>query len=123
MVGMMLQQEGSRHVWLEGLPALDLIVTMNGATSEISRKRSRRIVVPEPAGGCRGVWAILCSVCGSQQPLNHTPQTGERVSGTQLTQWDGLWRDLAPSTSHRFRRRRAAARSERMVTEQESREP
>jgi transposase len=33
--GMMLHQDGSREVWLEGLPALDLIVTMDDATSEI----------------------------------------------------------------------------------------
>ena len=35
MRGMMLHQDGSRHVWIEGLPALDLIVTMDDATSEI----------------------------------------------------------------------------------------
>ena len=34
-VGMMLHQDGSREVWLEGQPALDLIVTMDDATSEI----------------------------------------------------------------------------------------
>ena len=33
--GMMLHQDGSRHAWLEGQPALDLIVTMDDATSEI----------------------------------------------------------------------------------------
>lgn len=33
--GMMLHQDGSRHVWLEGHRALDLIVTMDDATSEI----------------------------------------------------------------------------------------
>ena len=35
MPGMMLHQEGSRHVWVRGLPALDLIVTMDDATSAI----------------------------------------------------------------------------------------
>jgi transposase len=34
-VGMMLHQDGSREVWLRGLPALDLIVTLDDATSEI----------------------------------------------------------------------------------------
>jgi hypothetical protein len=34
-VGMMLHQDGSRETWLEGQPALDLIVTMDDATSEI----------------------------------------------------------------------------------------
>src|SRR5438552_9389642 len=33
--GMLLHQDGSRHVWIEGLPAMDLIVTMDDATSEI----------------------------------------------------------------------------------------
>ncbi|MFQ5430856.1 MAG: ISNCY family transposase [Phycisphaerae bacterium] len=34
-VGMMLHQDGSRHAWLAGRPPLDLIVTMDDATSEI----------------------------------------------------------------------------------------
>jgi transposase len=33
--GMMLHQDGSRHLWLEGQAALDLIVTMDDATSMI----------------------------------------------------------------------------------------
>src|ERR1700688_2026697 len=33
--GMMLHQDGSRAAWLEGQPALDLIVTMDDATSTI----------------------------------------------------------------------------------------
>jgi len=33
--GMMLHQDASREVWLEGQPKLDLIVTMDDATSEI----------------------------------------------------------------------------------------
>ena len=33
--GMMLHQDGSRHVWLQGRPALDLIVTLDDATSAI----------------------------------------------------------------------------------------
>ena len=32
---MMLHQDGSRHEWLAGQPALDLIVTMDDATGEI----------------------------------------------------------------------------------------
>jgi transposase len=35
MPGMMLHQDGSRHVWLAGRPALDLIVTLDDATAEI----------------------------------------------------------------------------------------
>jgi transposase len=33
--GMMLHQDGSRHAWLGGRPALDLIVTLDDATSAI----------------------------------------------------------------------------------------
>ncbi|TIS87290.1 ISNCY family transposase [Mesorhizobium sp.] len=33
--GMMLHQDGSRHAWVEGQPPLDLIVTMDDATSTI----------------------------------------------------------------------------------------
>jgi transposase len=33
--GMMLHQDGSRHVWVAGLPACDLIVTLDDATSAI----------------------------------------------------------------------------------------
>jgi transposase len=33
--GMMLHQDGSRHAWLEGHPALDLIVTLDDATGAI----------------------------------------------------------------------------------------
>jgi transposase len=33
--GMMLHQDASRHAWLEAGPALDLVVTMDDATSEI----------------------------------------------------------------------------------------
>jgi hypothetical protein len=35
MPGMILHRDGSRHVWIQGLPALDLIVTMDDATSAI----------------------------------------------------------------------------------------
>ena len=31
----MMHQDGSRHVWLEGQPALDLIVTLDDAEGEI----------------------------------------------------------------------------------------
>ena len=33
--GMLLFQDGSRHAWLDGRPELDLIVTMDDATSEL----------------------------------------------------------------------------------------
>src|SRR6516225_9735597 len=33
--GMMLHQDGSRHIWIEGRPPMDLIVTLDDATSEV----------------------------------------------------------------------------------------
>jgi len=38
MRGMMLHQDGSGHVWVEGLPSMDLIVTMDDATREVSTR-------------------------------------------------------------------------------------
>jgi hypothetical protein len=35
MRGMLLHQDGSKHAWLAGQPALDLIISMDDATSEI----------------------------------------------------------------------------------------
>jgi transposase len=35
MAGMLLHQDGSPHAWLKGRPALDLIITMDDATSEL----------------------------------------------------------------------------------------
>ena len=35
MRGMMLHQDGSKHAWLKGQAALDLIITMDDATSEL----------------------------------------------------------------------------------------
>ncbi len=36
MAGMMLHQDASKHVWLAGRPSLDLVATMDDATSEIT---------------------------------------------------------------------------------------
>jgi transposase len=89
--GMMLHQDGSRHVWIEGLAALDLIVTMDDATSEVysmflvaeegtaSTFRALREVVGE-----RGLFCALYSDRGSH--YFHTPEAGGKVSRRQLTQ-------------------------------------
>jgi len=91
MVGMMLHQDGSRHAWLEGQPALDLIVTMDDATSAIysaflveeegtaSSFRGLREVV-----AAHGLFCALYTDRGSH--YFHTPKAGERVSKTQTTQ-------------------------------------
>jgi transposase len=91
MQGMLLHQDGSRHVWIEGLPPLDLIVTMDDATSEIysailveeegtaSTFRALREVIGE-----HGLFCSLYTDRGSH--YFHTPKAGERVSKTQQTQ-------------------------------------
>lgn len=89
--GMLLHQDGSRHVWIEGLPAMDLIVTMDDATSEVysmflveeegtaSTFKALREVIGE-----RGLFCALYTDRGSH--YFHTPKAGEKVSRTQQTQ-------------------------------------
>jgi transposase len=89
--GMMLHQDGSRHEWIEGLPALDLIVTLDDATSAIysmllvdeegtaSTLRGLREVVER-----HGLFCALYTDRGSH--YFHTPTAGGKVSKTQLTQ-------------------------------------
>jgi transposase len=89
--GMLLHQDGSRHVWIEGLSAMDLIVTMDDATSEIysmllveeegtaSTFQALREVIGE-----RGLFCALYTDRGSH--YFYTPKAGEKVSKTQQTQ-------------------------------------
>ena len=89
--GMLLHQDGSRHAWLEGQPGLDLIVTLDDATSEVlslflveeegtaSTFRALREVVGEA-----GLFVALYTDRGSH--YFETPKAGEKVSKTQLTQ-------------------------------------
>jgi transposase len=89
--GMLLHQDGSRHVWIEGLPALDLIVTMDDATSEIysmllveeegtaSTFQALREVIGE-----HGLFCALYTDRGSH--YFYTPKAGEKASKTQQTQ-------------------------------------
>lgn len=89
--GMLLHQDGSRHAWIEGLPAMDLIVTMDDATSEIysmflveeegtaSTFVGLREVISE-----HGLFCALYTDRGSH--YFHTPKAGEKVSKTQQTQ-------------------------------------
>lgn len=91
MRGMMLHQDGSSHVWIEGQPAMDLIVTIDDATSEIlsaflveeegtrSSFRGLREVIAE-----HGLFCSLYTDRGSH--YFYTPKAGEKVSQTQKTQ-------------------------------------
>ena len=91
MRGMLLHQDGSRHVWVEGLPAMDLIVTLDDATSEVYS-----MVLVEEEGttstflGLREVIAahgLFCSLYTDRgSHYFYTPKAGEKVSKTQVTQ-------------------------------------
>lgn len=89
--GMMLHQDGSRHVWVAGLPAMDLIVTLDDATSRIYSA----FLVPEE--GTASTFQALLEVFGRQGlPLSlytdrgshyfFTPKAGEPVDRTVETQ-------------------------------------
>ena len=89
--GMMLHQDGSRAAWLPGGPELDLIVTMDDATSTIysailveeegtaSSFRALREVFE-----AKGLPSSLYTDRGSH--YFHTPVAGEAVDKTRLTQ-------------------------------------
>jgi transposase len=88
--GMMLHQDGSRYAWLEGQPQLDLIVTMDDATSEIL---SMFLVEEE---GTASTFRALCEVISEHglfcelytdrgAHYFYTPEAGAS-SKTQLTQ-------------------------------------
>jgi len=88
---MMLHQDGSRHAWLAGQPALDLIVTMDDATSAVY---SAFLVEEEGTAsslraclevfGCHGLPCALYTDRGSH--YFYTPAAGGRVDKTRLTQ-------------------------------------
>jgi hypothetical protein len=89
--GMMLHQDGSRHEWLCGQPALDLIVTLDDATGAIY---SGFLVEEE---GTASTFRGLAEVFGAHGlPLSlytdrgshyfHTPEAGGKVDRANLTQ-------------------------------------
>jgi hypothetical protein len=89
--GMMLHQDGSRAVWLDGPSPLDLIVTMDDATSTIYSA----ILVEEE--GTTSTFRALLEVFGAQglpsslytdrgSHYFYTPKAGEEVDKTRLTQ-------------------------------------
>ena len=89
--GMMVFQDGSTHEWLAGRPPLDLIVTMDDATSEVY---SMFLVEQEGTAstlrglsetiGKVGLFSSFYTDRGSHYFL--TPKAGEKVSRVQLTQ-------------------------------------
>jgi hypothetical protein len=91
MVGMMLHQDASKHVWIEGLGALDLVVTMDDATSE-----TYSIFLVDEEGtmssfaglietiAAKGLFCSFYTDRGSHYFL--TPEAGGKVDRTQPTQ-------------------------------------
>ena len=66
--GMMLHQDGSRHEWIAGLEAMDLIVTMDDATNTIYSG----FLVPEE--GTASTFQALLEVFGKRNnPPEHRP--------------------------------------------------
>jgi len=91
LAGMLLHQDGSTHAWLRGRPALDLIVTLDDASSEIysaflvdqeGTASSFRGLAETIAG--KGLFCALYSDRGGH--YFHTPAAGGKVSKEQLTQ-------------------------------------
>jgi hypothetical protein len=88
---MMLHQDGSQHVWLEGQPPLDLIVTMDDATSTIY---SAFLVEQEGTisslCGLREVFeahGLPCSLYSDRAShYFYTDKAGEAVDKDRLTQ-------------------------------------
>jgi transposase len=89
--GMMLHQDGSRHAWLAGRPALDLIVTLDDATSAVL---SAFLVAEE---GTASTFKALAEVFGEHGlPLSlytdrgshyfYTPQAGGPLDRSHPTQ-------------------------------------
>lgn len=90
-VGMMLHQDGSREVWLAGQPALDLIVTMDDATSEI-----HSAFLIEEEGTMSSFQGLLDVTLAHGLPSSfytdrgshyfYTPEVGGKVDKIRLTQ-------------------------------------
>jgi len=88
---MMLHQDASPFAWLEGVPPLDLVVTMDDATSEIY---SAFLVEQEGTASTLQALLEVFTACGLPSSLytdrgSHyflTPKAGEAVDKEQLTQ-------------------------------------
>jgi transposase len=84
IAGMMLHQDGSRHVWIGGLEALDLIVTLDDATSAIY---SGFLVPEEGTDSSFEMKGLPCSLYTDRgSHYFHTPAAGGKVAKDQPTQ-------------------------------------
>jgi hypothetical protein len=113
---MLLHQDGSTHAWLAGQPPLDLIVTLDDATSEVY---SAFLVAQEAtASSFRGLAetiarkGLFCSLYTDRGGhYFHTPVAGGRVSREQPTQVGRALAELGIEHIRPMPRRRAGARS------------
>jgi hypothetical protein len=91
LVGMMLHQDASRHAWLAHAPPLDLVVTLDDATSTIYSA----LLVEEEGTlssfsglietiAAKGLFCSLYTDRGSH--YFHTPEAGGKVAKEALTQ-------------------------------------
>jgi transposase len=91
MVGMLVHQDASKHVWLEGIGPLDLVVTMDDATSEIysavlvdeEGTRSSFLGLIETIAA-KGLFCSFYTDRGSH--YFYTPKAGGKVDPNVLTQ-------------------------------------
>jgi hypothetical protein len=88
---MLVFQDGSRHAWLPQGPELDLIVTMDDATSTIlsaflieEEGTASSFVGLKETVAAHGLFSALYTDRGSH--YFHTPKAGEPVDKTRLTQ-------------------------------------
>ena len=115
--GMLLHQDGSRHAWIEGLPAMDLIVTLDDATSEIY---SMLLVEEEGTastfqtlGEVIGERGLFCALYTDRGGHYFTPRRLARRSRRRnKPRWEGLYRILGSSLAAYSPE--ARGRSERM---------
>src|SRR3954447_10081879 len=89
--GMLLFQDGSQHAWLPQGPELDLVVTLDDATSAIlSAVRVEEEGTASSFIGLKQTIAAhgLCSALYTDRgsPYFYTPKAGEPVDKTRLTQ-------------------------------------
>jgi transposase len=114
--GMMLHQDGSRHEWLAGFDAMDLIVTMDDATSVTY------LAFLTPEEGTGSTFRALLEVFGAHGlPLSlytdrgshyfYTPAAGGNVDRTRPTQLAGRWRTWVWTISRLTRPRPVGDRS------------
>ncbi len=94
--GMMLHQDGSRHAWLSGQEALDLIVTMDDATSAIysaflTPEEGHRLDLPGVGGGF-GVHGLPLSLYTDRGSHYFHDPRGRRGGGSRAAHpgWAGV---------------------------------